>query len=187
MKHVLLLWLIISVYVGKAQNNWEAKSDSLALVSRNKADMVLSHIDTANTNMLYSLSNQYYYVIAKSTNTYKEYYIYTDTLGNILQFQEIEKQSTRKQAKKRLKQIELDTVSLNKAFDVDRYNADFITITNNQNTPDAKYDWSVPSYFVIKDKNGKRYGECYISAFDTPLLIDSNIHAYLLIGILIEQ
>ena len=185
MKHLFLLWLIAPVYFCNAQSDWKAKSDSLALVSRNKADMVLSHFDSINsTKMLYSLSGKNYYVIVKNTDKYKEYYIYTDIYGNVLQFKEIEKLPKKKQTKKKLQRIELDTVSLNKAFDINRNNTDFTT--NNQEASDKKYDWSGHSYFVVKDKNGNRYGECCQSAFTKPLWIEKNLHVYLLISILVE-
>lgn len=70
--------------VCQAQEDWERKSDSTAMVSRAKADAVLQHFDTIQVpKLLYSLDNKDFYLIIKDTLCYKEYYVTLDSLGSI--------------------------------------------------------------------------------------------------------
>lgn len=79
----IILMLCFSL-VCKAQEDRGNIADSMAMVSRTKADKVLQLFDTiAAPKLLYSLDNKYFYVIIKSNLCYQEYYVALDSLGRI--------------------------------------------------------------------------------------------------------
>jgi hypothetical protein len=182
---IYILFLFISLQFCFAQNNWKTKSDSLALISRTKADIVLSHFDSIySPKILYSLLDKNYYVIIKKNNNYKEYYISTDSISNIINFKEVIKNHNTKNSKqfisnkkkiKALKRIEEEQKTIKDAFELSKYHTNLITCV-----PEATYISGVPSYFVIKDENGKRYGEYSLSSITTPSPINPNLWVYLL-------
>lgn len=174
MKTVCLINLILCFsLVCQAQNNWEKKSDSLAMISRAKADMVLQHFDTVRApKLLYSMEDRYFYLIIKDTPCHKEYYVALDSLGDIRKISLVKAETkTRKQRKQQEQYREL----LSPVFDLSRYHTNFIT-----RMPDAKYIRGVPSYFVVKDVDGKRYGEYCLSSLTLPLPIDAKLAGYLI-------
>src|SRR5690606_21402352 len=136
--------------------------DSLALASRAKADKVLDQFDSlSGSKILYSLKDQNYYVIIQKGNKYREYYVSLDSLGRT---EEIQSLKSRKEDRKLLSQ----------AFELDKYRSEFIT-----RMPDATYVRGVPSYFVIKGQDGKRYGEYSLSSLTLPPPIEGGLYAYL--------
>lgn len=46
--------------------------------------------------------------------------------------------------------------------------------------PDAKFIQGYPSYFVVKDEEGKRYGEFSLSYLTVPSPINRNVYGYLI-------
>lgn len=175
-KVYIFILFIVSFAECKAQTIWEKKTDSLALISRNKADKVLEHFAQLNSpKLLYSIEDKYYYLIIGDI-PYKEYYIELDDIGNInrIRFLKATENKNRKQKKQQKQYYKL----LSKAepiFDLNRYHTNFITKIS-----EAKYLNGKDTYFVIKDINGKRYGEYRLSAITLPLPINSNLWAYLI-------
>lgn len=166
MKTVYSIILVLCISFGaKAQQDWEKVSDSLAMVSRAKSDAVLSYFDTLESpKLLYSVMDKDYYVLFKDEkNKYREYYIVTDSLGKITEIRPLER--TKKEYK------ELSRLN---PFNLQKYHSGFIT-----KIPDAEYIRGNPSYFVIKDKNGKRYGEFCLSSFTLPMPIDGKLYGYI--------
>lgn len=173
-KIIFFSLLLFSLGNCKAQN--EVKRDSLAIISRGKADIILSHFDTIHsTKILYSFLDKDYYVIIQENNGYKEYYISTDSLNNILIFNEINKKGYKGNKRKILKRIKEDNNTINKAFNLENYHNGLITLV-----PNATYINGQPSYFVVIDKSGRRYGEYSLSAMTSPPPIDPNLWIYLL-------
>jgi hypothetical protein len=171
MKNIIItLLFFLSSIVSIAQNEaLKKKADSLSYVSRAKADLVLSHFDSIKTaKILYSISDKQYYVILRDGCCYKEYYIHTDSAGNVKE-QRLTK--TSKQNKKLLA----------KAFDVNSYQKDFITRADNTTAVQGN-----PSYFVLKNVDGKRYGEYSLSVITVPIPIDKQLYNYLLTRLLKE-
>ncbi|MDM1362568.1 hypothetical protein [Myroides marinus] len=79
-----IILILCFSFVCKAQNERETVSDTMAMVSRNKADAILKHFDTIESpKILYSLEDKYYYLIIKDTPCYKEYYVALDSLSRI--------------------------------------------------------------------------------------------------------
>ena len=139
-----------------AQNNRRVIIDSLALESRNKADLVLAAFDTLpGKRLLFSLQNKDYHLIIQLNNGYKEYIVTTDDYCNIRTIIEIDNETTIETLKKKkilsgknrrlLKQLQETTQILSDAFDINQYNADFTS-----SVPNATYIGGVPSYFVLK-------------------------------------
>lgn len=169
-----------------AQSDWKEISDSLALESRVKADIVLSKFDTiSGKKILYSLLNRDYYIIFQLDNYYKEYVVTIDSLCNILDIKEvgndkeIEKLKAKKflpkSKRKLLKQLEENRQTISDAFNTNQYSTMLIT-----SLPNATYIAGVPSYFVMKDENNKRYGEYSLSSITTPCPINPNLWAYVI-------
>lgn len=146
------------------------KVDSLSHVSRAKADLILSHFDSIRTEkILYTISDEHYYVILKDGCCYKEYYIHTDSTRKI-------KEERVLRTSKRNKKI------LAKAFELNRYHKNFITRADNPTVVQGN-----SSYFVLKDIDGKRYGEYSLSAITVPIPIDKELYNYLFKRLLKES
>ena len=169
-----------------AQSDWKEISDSLALESRVRADIVLSKFDTiSGKKILYSLLNKDYYIIFQLDNYYKEYIVTIDSICNILVIKEvgndkeIEKLKAKKflpkNKRKLLKQLKENREIISDAFNANQYCTELIT-----SLPNATYIAGVPSYFVMKDENNKRYGEYSLSSITTPCPINPNLWAYLI-------
>ncbi|MBS1920767.1 MAG: hypothetical protein JST17_10985 [Bacteroidetes bacterium] len=164
---IFFLSSITSIAQGESTKE---KADSLSYVSRGKADLVLSHFDSIRTEkMLYSISDEQYYVILKEGCCYKEYYVHTDGSGNIIE------QRTVKASKKNKK-------LLARAFNLVNYHTEFIRKVDN-----ATVDQGNSSYFVLKDVDGKRYGEYSLSVITKPIPIDQQLYTYLLTRLLKES
>jgi hypothetical protein len=165
MKKVASVFLMLCFfYACKAQTGLELikTSDSLAVMSRAKADTVLRHFDKmSGAKLLYSLRNSDYYIITKEQCCYKEYFVTMDSSYDV----KIRNLKSRKQGNK----------FLSKSFELDKYHKDIIT-----RIPDATYVRGEPSYFVVKDEIGKRYGEFSLSSLTLPVPIDGKLYGYLL-------
>ena len=171
MKNIITIFFILSSITCIAQDEAiKKKADSLSYASRAKADLVLRYFDTIKgEKLLYSISDKQYYVILNEGCCYKEYYINIDSTGNIID------QRTVKSSKKSKK-------LLSKAFNLDIYHKEFITKANNPTVVQGN-----PSYFVVKDMTGKRYGEYSLSTITVPVPIDKKLYNYLLTRLLRES
>ncbi len=168
-----------------AQNDWKRISDSLSLESRAKADIVLSMFDTLyGKKILYSLQDRYYYVVFQLQNSYKECVIEIDSICNVVNIEELDsnkkikdlktKRGYSKNGRKLLKRLEEDRQTIRDAFDISQYSTEFIT-----SMPNATFIAGVPSYFVMKDENDKRYGEYSLSSMTFPCPINPILWIYL--------
>ena len=129
--------------------------------SRAKADAVLvkfGHI--GGTKLLYSVRNDRFYICIKSKEGYQEYLVEMDEVSN-LKIMELKIERKHKKI-------------LSRAFSLQKYHRDFVT-----SRPDAKFTQSYPSYFVVKDAAGNRYGEFSLSYLTIPSPIDTVVYAYL--------
>ena len=168
-----------------AQNDWKRISDSLSLESRAKADIVLSMFDTLyGKKILYSLQDRYYYVVFQLQNSYKECVIEIDSICNVVNIEELDsnkkikdlktKRGYSKNGRKLLKRLEEDRQTIRDAFEISQYSTEFIT-----SMPNATFIAGVPSYFVMKDENDKRYGEYSLSSMTFPCPINPILWIYL--------
>lgn len=134
----------------------------MAYASRAKADAVLSLFDSLKTTkLLYSISNEHFYVLINVDCKYIEYYIYADS-SNIIK------------EKRFIEHPKQNIALLSKAVDVNKYHQVFITKVN-----DVIVTQGNPSYFVVKDKDGKRYGEYWLPVITSPIPIDQEVYNYL--------
>lgn len=164
---IFFLSSIVCIAQGEILKN---KADSLSHVSRVKADLILNHFDSLRAEkILYSISDEQYYIVMKDGCCYKEYYIHADSAGNIREQRLVK---TSKQSKKLLA----------KAFNISNYQKDFITKADNPIAVEGN-----PSYFVLKDVDGKRYGEYSLSVITVPIPIDKQLYNYLLTRLLKES
>lgn len=161
-------------------------ADSLGLENRIKADIVLSKLDaTGGRKILYSLQGRYYLIIIEEKSCFKEYVINVDDLCNVLEIKEIDndkkihelkaKRVLSKNEKKRLKDMLNNRQIVKEAFDTSQYNTGFIT-----SIPDVTWVAGVPSYFVMKDENDKRYGEFSLSSLTIPCPINPKLWSFLI-------
>lgn len=141
----------------------DGEIDSLSLLSRDKADKVLSQFNSLyGSKILYSLRDEHYYVIIQKQDKYQEYYVSLDSTGSVNKIRSLE---SRKENRKMLSQ----------AFMPEKYHSGFIT-----SLPEATYVRGVPSYFVLIGMDGKRYGEYNLSSLTLPIPIAEDIYAYLI-------
>lgn len=159
MKAIIIFILCILTVSCKAQT----EIDEVSLKSREQADLVLEKMDSikSSAKLLYSIEDKDFLLILKKDNKYTEYYISTEN-GKTKVIREL---------KIKKKNIEL----FKNAFNLNDYHSDFIT-----KMPDAKFIRGKKTYFVIKNNEGKRYGEYSLSAFTLPLPIDGNLAGYLM-------
>ncbi len=168
-----------------AQDRWEEISDSLKLVSRNKAEIILSHFDTIpEKKMLYSLLDKDYYIIISNKDTiYREFYISTDSLFVINEFREINTHLTSKKYKskfkkrKELKRLKEEYEAIIKAFHSCDCKSDSIY------KDEATYISGISSYFLLIDKNKKICQEHQFYSLTLPPPINPNLWIYLLRGL----
>lgn len=171
-----IILILCFSHICKAQEDWKKTTDSTAIVSRTKADEVLKHFDTIPAPMiLYSLEDKYYYLIIKDTSCYKEYYVALDSLGGVDKMRFVKAETKIMKQRRQEEQYRNLLLEAEPIFDLSKYHTDFIT-----NVPDAKMMSGKPSYFVVKDIDGKRYGEYRLSAATAPLPINVNLWAYLI-------
>lgn len=171
----LIIFILCLSLVSRAQDSWGKVSDSMGMVSRTKADKVLAHFDSVRASKLvYSLEDRYFYLIIKDAPCFKEYYIALDSLGRIdKMYPVIDKIQNKKQRKQKEQYQKI--LEEAKPFELNQYHSDFIT-----RMPEATYTSGRYSYFVVKDINGKRYGEYRLSAITAPLPINKNLWSYLI-------
>lgn len=170
----IILTLCFSL-VCKAQKDWKKVSDSIAMINRAKADLVLKQFDTIHApKLLYSIEDRYFYVIIKDTPCYKEYYAALDSLGNLRNVHRVKSEIQTRKQKKQQKQYRELIQKAEPIFDLSKYRQDLITLI-----PDAKVLSGRPSYFVIKDTNKKRYGEYSLPSLTAPLPINTSLWVYL--------
>jgi len=161
--------------VCKAQEDRGNIADSMAMVSRTKADKVLQHFDTIIApKLLYSLDNKDFYVIIKSNPCYQEYYVALDSLGRTDKIRPVKAETKTRKQRKQQEQYRQLLSEAEPIFDLSKYHKEFITTV-----PDAKMVAGKPSYFVVKDIDGKRYGEYSLSSLTAPLPINIYLWAYL--------
>ena len=192
MKKIFILSLLIVIsFNSNAQENWD--TDSLALDSRNKADIVLSKLDSIKgmkilfSNEIISHSRKKYrgyYLIFNNNNIYKEYVVITDSISNILHIKNIDKEGQLKMLqqqkklnrlqKKELKRLIDDRKTIQKAFNQNLYSTGFVT-----SVPNPKFIYGTLSYFVMKDECNRRYGEYCLPFMVFPLPISSDLWVYL--------
>ena len=160
MKKILIIVTLFISFSCKSQI--KNTKDTLGLVSRYKADALITKIDsTTNPKLIFSILDREYYIVIKHKCEYKEYYVETDSVGTIKRKFVI---NSNKEDKK----------ILSKAFDFNQYSTGFIN-----EVPNASIIAGKPSYFVIKDEKGKRYGEFSLSSMTFPSVIDKNTIIYL--------
>ncbi len=162
--------ILLNVIACFSQSNGTRKRiDSLSLQSRRKADMVLKNFDGLKAEkVLYSISNEQYYIVLKIGSSYKEYYFEIDSSGNVL-------------TKRTLNHTKDSRTFFSKAFNLKSYSKKFITRVNNPSSVQGN-----PSYFVVRDIDGTRHGEYFLSTITMPIPIDKQVYKYLLTRLLQE-
>lgn len=184
MKRTIFLISFCFSFFCHAQSGFLDKTDSLALESRFKADVVLSTFDTlSGKKLLYSELDRDYYIIIQQDNCFKEYVVTIDDCC-YLSFVEVENDKELDLLKKekhlprnkrrRLKELLRSRQILKDGFNTDQYSKGFII-----SIPNASIVEGVPSYFVIKDENNQRFGEYSLSSITSPSPINPQLWAYL--------
>lgn len=162
MKIVCLIFILLNCSDIYSSQTIGEQLDSIALISRERAEVVLSSFDYPNSyKLLYSINDRDFWVIIKKESLFKEYYVRLDECDEILFSRSV---------KNRRKDFKL----LTRAFELEMYHLNFIT-----SLPDAKFIHGHPSYFVIIDSDGTRYGEYSLSSLTIPTPIDADVYFYL--------
>lgn len=162
MKIVFLIFIFLSCSNVLRSQTIGEQLNSISIISRERADMVLSSLDYPGSyKLLYSINDRDFWVIVKKETLFKEYYFRLNESGETIFI---------KPVKSRRKDIKLFA----RAFDLEMYHSNFIT-----SLPDAKFIHGYPSYFVIKDCGGSRYGEYSLSSLTLPSPIDADVYLYL--------
>jgi hypothetical protein len=141
-----------------------------------KADYVLSNFDTVTADkILYSIEDEYYYIVINRQSYYDEYYLVLDTTNKIKTVKLLEKNIKTRKQRRQQKQYEQILKDAEPVFDLSKYHTDYIT-----NIPDAECcTFGRRTYFVIKDRDGKRYGEFNLFMPVLPSPIYLNLWIYL--------
>lgn len=162
-------------FICEAQNNWKKVSDSLALISRQRADMVLSHFDTIQApKILYALEDKDFYLIIKSKPEYKEYFVRLNNSGRIEKVRPVKTELITERQRQQQEHYRKLLSEAEPIFDINSYHTNYITRISEATNSSGR-----PSYFVLKDIDGKRYGEYSLSAITTPMPIKSSLWVYL--------
>ncbi len=187
MKRIIIICLTLCITsICYAQNDWKKTSDSLALISRVKADIVLSKFDSIyGSKILYSLKDIDYYIVFQQNGHYKEYFVRVDSACNVLTFRKVDnykeledlksKRSLTRRDKKRMKSLQDNLQTINNAFDMSQYSNELMT-----SIPNVSFIDGVPSYFVIKDEKDTRNGEYHFSSSTSPCPINPKLWIYLI-------
>ena len=170
-KICLTIVLLVSISYCNAQceNQYGTGSMESLLCSRNKADRLLELFRENVPKVLYSLEDCYFYLIIKASPRNKEYYIALDSLGEIrVLYVLAERTKTAKQ-----KKYEKQLLQAGPIFEPTYYK-------NVSQCLEKRTASGRPSYFVMKDANGKRFGEYCLSALTIPLPINQALWVYLI-------
>ncbi len=174
-KIILFLIFINQFLFVFAQEKSLSNIDSVALASRNSAEIVLDSFKKIETpKLLFSIQDKYYYILIKNNNCYHEYFacLTNCNVVDTLRVFDLEKNNNHLIQKKLYKKI------LNSAepiFDYERYHSGYITSVTNATCLSGQY-----CYFVIKDLNGNRYGEFRLPILTFPSPINWNLLLYLI-------
>lgn len=169
MKIFLCISVLLLTVTSIAQKVETETPDSVSLKSRAKADELLKNFQhVPAVKMLYSVSDIHYYLILREKKCLTEYYILTDSNGNIVEKRVVN-------SSRRISKL------LDEGLDIRNYDTTFITKVVN-----AKVVQGNPSYFVLKDIQGNRYGEFSLSVITIPIPISNELYHYLLSTLLKE-
>lgn len=159
---LLILFCVSSFSIYSQDIDFQKLRDSLALESRGKADKVLEHFDNYdNPKLLYSIADKDYYILIKEECKFKEFYLSINNQGKIIE-------------KRELKLKKRDKKYISKAFKFKDYHTDFI-----KEKTDATFVRGKPTYFVVKDTDGNRFGEYRLAGFTLPTVIDGKLYGFL--------
>ena len=170
-KICLTIVLLVSISYCNAQceNLYGTGSMESLLSSREKADRLLELFRENVPKVLYFLEDCYYYLIIKASPRNKEYYIALDSLGEIrVLYLMTERTKIAKQKKYEKLLLEAGPI-----FEPTYYKKGLESL-------ETKMALGRASYFVMKDANGKRFGEFYLSALTIPLPINQALWSYLI-------
>lgn len=160
-------------------------SDSMNIASRVKADNVLCLFDSIPGEvLLYSIMDKEYYLIFKTKDSYKEYYVLTHnenkteikTVASIFNYDIDTKYSKKgfpKKQRRYMKLMKLQRKAVMNGFETGNYPSGYRTTFPNTTSLGESF-----SYFVMKDSNGNRHGECRFYGIMTPCPIDVNLWLY---------
>lgn len=134
---------------------------SLALKSREIADRVLKEFNSIKASkLLFSLNNRYFYIIINTQPNYTEAFVELDKNGNIKKSYVIKNRYglIKNRYEKELIQLRQNLLSKTQPFDLEKYHSGIIT-DFSQAYSRLAHNYGKPSYFVVKDTDGNRYGE----------------------------
>ena len=139
------------------------------LISRKRAEIVLddeliSNNVKGNDHIVFSVADKNFIVLVKVEDSFREYYI---------QMADSEKIKVLNDTI-----VQLSSELANSMFDKTKYKEGFITF--NSDFYDSGYEVSSGNitYFVFKDKKGRKYGESRLSILIKPNPIDSSVYTY---------
>ena len=170
-KIYLIIVLLISITYCNAQCKklYETESMETIVSSRKKADRLLELFRENAPKVLYSLEDCYYYLIIKASPHNKEYYIALDSLGEI-QVLYLLSERTKTAKQKKYEKLLLEAGSI---FEPTYYK-------EVSRSVETRIALGRPSYFVMKDASGKRFGEFCLSTLTVPLPINQALLTYLI-------
>ncbi len=164
--------------------------DSIARVSRAKADAVLENFDTIQgKKILYNLKDKDYYIIIQTNGNYHEYIVATDSIGNISNCRKMgndilikkleSKKCLSKKKRKILERLKQNREIIINSFDISQYSTDLITMMPSEHDLTDTH-----SYFVLKDENCNRYGEYSRNVLTKPSAINEDLEIYLCVELI---
>lgn len=163
MKGILIIFFCSFSIVACSQQLSEADKQS-----RQKADNVVKsqlkgEIEGSN-HIIFSVADKDFIILVENPSSYREYYIRSMDDGET----KILKDTT----------LSLSGELAKKLFDKTIYRDDFVTFDSDFFKPEYEASSGNITYFVLKDRQGKRYGEARLSVFIKPNPIDSSVYSY---------
>lgn len=166
----IFLFLFYNLSIGQELSDFHVES-------RTKADMVFTKI------MEGQKKKDAPYILLASGNSH--YVIVQDRFSHYT-FIQAELSSGEKIAINKVTTEVKPNKLLKRAFDFSIYHRGFISFSSEFYNNGYDIGSGAPTYFVVKDENGVRYGESVLSVFVKPNPIDAEVYAFL-INKLIEQ
>ncbi|WP_417350992.1 hypothetical protein [Flavobacterium alkalisoli] len=162
MKKILLIFvfLLLLPFVLSAQESVHYERIDKLLTSFFKEDL--------NENkIVFTINDKLYLIIVEKKDAYEHYYFEADTITD---------------KKPQVKQMIIFKPNnlLETAFNTNNYHTGYIDFFSDFYKDGVEFSIGNPTYFVLLDKNGQKFGETELSAVVIPNPIDKEVYNYIL-------
>jgi len=162
LKLIYLILFIMSTSISGCSQNKPIKEDYVS--RKNASDFIENNFEeivSGKNYVVFSIAEKDFLVIIENKDAYQEYFAkYND--GKI--------------SSKKSSTISKDNEVYSKMFDFESYRTDYITFNTDYFKSGYENASGNITYFVLKDKLGKSYGEARLSVIVKPNPIDAEVY-----------